>query len=64
MSFFLTVIGMVLIVEGVPYFCFPASVKALAVKLIEMDEKMLRGMGFLLTIAGLVFVYIGRRVII
>jgi hypothetical protein len=55
---------MVLIVEGIPYFCFPASVKALAGKLLEMDEKMLRGMGFLLAITGLVVVYIGRRVIL
>ena len=63
MSFFLSVIGMVLIVEGVPYFCFPSSVKSLAKKLMEMDEKSLRSMGFVLALSGLVIIYIGRRVV-
>ncbi len=63
MSFFLSVVGMVLIVEGIPYFCFPSSVKALAQKLMELDEKSLRSMGFFLALSGLIIIYIGRRVV-
>jgi len=55
---------MVLIIEGIPYFCCPSSVKSLAQKLMDLDEKTLRGMGFLLTLTGLIVVYIGRRLIL
>ena len=63
MAFFLSVMGMVLIVEGIPYLCFPASVKTLAQRLLDLDDNFLRNMGLLITITGLIVVYIGRRVI-
>lgn len=60
MSFFLCVIGMVLIVEGLPYFAFPETMKAMVVKLIQMKESTLRMLGFSLMLAGLVLIAVGR----
>lgn len=64
MSFFLSVIGMVMVVEGIPYFCFPSSVKSIAQKLLGLDDGLLRSMGFFLIVSGLAVIYIGRKVIL
>ena len=61
MSFFLCVIGMVMIVEGVPYFIFPERIKHWLNKIIETPDATLRRIGLGLMAAGLVLVYIGRN---
>lgn len=61
MSFFLCVIGMVMIVEGVPYFAFPDRMKPWLLKIIETPDGSLRRIGLGLMIAGLLLVYFGRR---
>ncbi|MBI4379531.1 MAG: DUF2065 domain-containing protein [Nitrospinae bacterium] len=61
MSYFLSVLGLVLIVEGLPYFAFPEYVKELAKRLPDMPDSVLRGLGFILMIIGLLIVYIGRK---
>ena len=61
MKFFLCVIGMVMVVEGFPYFAFPEKMKFLIQKVIEMPEKALQKFGFVLMLAGLCLVYIGKR---
>jgi uncharacterized protein YjeT (DUF2065 family) len=61
MSFFLCVIGMVMIVEGVPYFAFPDRMKPWLQKIIETPDGSLRRIGLGLMIAGLLLVYFGRR---
>jgi len=61
MKYFLCVIGMVMIVEGIPYFIFPEKMKGWMVKIIEMHEGALRLIGFTLMLAGLLLVYLGRR---
>jgi uncharacterized protein YjeT (DUF2065 family) len=61
MSYFLSVLGLVLIVEGLPYFAFPEYVKKLVKRLPDMPDSVLRGLGFILMIIGLLIVYIGRR---
>lgn len=61
MEFFLCVIGMVMFVEGLPYFIFPEKMKSLVKKLLEMPESVLRKFGFILMITGLFLVYLGRR---
>ena len=60
MKFFLCVIGMVMIIEGVPYFAFPEKMKSWIYKVLEMPEGTLRKFGFGLMIAGLFLVYFGR----
>jgi hypothetical protein len=54
------VIGMVMIIEGLPYFGFPESMKQMMKKVIEIPDDALRKFGFVLMLTGLVFVYIGK----
>jgi hypothetical protein len=61
MEYFLSVIGMVMIIEGVPYFAFPEKMKLWVLKVLEMPEKNLRRFGFILMLVGLGLVYLGRR---
>ena len=59
LKFFLCVIGMVLVLEGLPYFAFPEKLKSLYVKLLETSDTNLRMLGFLAIVFGLLLVYFG-----
>ena len=59
LKFFLCVIGMVLVLEGIPYFAFPEKLKSLYVKIQETSEVNLRMAGFLAIVFGLLLVYFG-----
>lgn len=61
MDFFLCVLGMVMVVEGFPYFAFPDKMKIWVQKVLEMPEASLRKFGFVMMAIGLVLVYLGRR---
>jgi len=61
MKFFLCVIGMVMVVEGFPYFAFPEKMKFVIQKVIEMPDKALQKFGFVLMLMGLCLVYLGKR---
>ena len=60
MEFFLCVIGMVLIIEGLPYFAFPDKMKTWVSKIIISPSSALRKLGLVLMALGLGLVYIGR----
>jgi len=60
MDFFLCVIGMVLVVEGLPYFAFPEKMRSWVKVLFEMPDHSLRGFGFVMMLVGLLLVYLGR----
>jgi uncharacterized protein YjeT (DUF2065 family) len=60
MDFFLCVIGMVMILEGLPYFAFPDRMKEWVSKIIEMPDNALRRLGTILMVIGLFLVYLGR----
>jgi uncharacterized protein len=60
MEYFLCVIGMVMIIEGLPYFGFPDRMKAMMRFILEMSDDSLRKIGFGLMVAGLILVYIGK----
>ncbi|MBW2108493.1 MAG: DUF2065 domain-containing protein [Deltaproteobacteria bacterium] len=60
MAYFLSVIGMVMIVEGLPYFAAPSKMRQWIRKLAEMPDSALRTTGFVLMMLGLVVVYLGR----
>ena len=61
MKFFLCVVGMVMVVEGLPYFAFPEKMKFVIQKVIEMPDKALQKFGFVLMLVGICFVYLGKR---
>ena len=59
LKFFLCVIGMVLVLEGLPYFAFPEKIKSLYLKIQEASDANLRMLGFLAMFIGLLLVYFG-----
>jgi len=61
MKFFLCVIGMVMIVEGLPYFAAPDKMKFWIYKLTEIPDDLLRKFGLVLMGIGLLLVYMGRQ---
>jgi uncharacterized protein YjeT (DUF2065 family) len=61
MKYFLCVIGMVMIIEGLPYFAFPEKMKAWVQKIPEIPDDGLRRFGFLLMLIGLGLIYWGRN---
>jgi hypothetical protein len=63
MSDFICLIGMVMIVEGLPYFAFPEKIKQWLVKLIETPDASLRRMGLALMVVGLLLIWVGRRLL-
>ncbi len=58
MDFLLTVIGVVLVLEGIPWFLSPHGVKRLLLQLAVMPDKWMRMMGLLCMLLGLLVVYI------
>ncbi len=61
MELFLCVIGMVMVVEGLPYFSFPEKMKDLMRIMGQKDDTTLRIMGAALTILGLAIIFFARR---
>ncbi|MFH1992160.1 MAG: DUF2065 domain-containing protein [Pseudomonadota bacterium] len=61
MQFFLCVLGMVMVVEGLPYFAFPDKMKMLIQKVLEMPDSTIRKFGFVLMLIGVMLVYMGKR---
>ncbi|MBW2619801.1 MAG: DUF2065 domain-containing protein [Deltaproteobacteria bacterium] len=61
MKFFLCVLGMVMVVEGLPYFASPAKMKLVLEKVFELPDKSLQKFGFALMLAGILLVFLGKR---
>ncbi|MCK4620469.1 MAG: DUF2065 domain-containing protein [Desulfobacterales bacterium] len=60
MEFFLCVLGMVMVIEGLPYFAFPERMKFWLQKIVEMPDETLRKFGFIIMLIGLFIVYLGK----
>ncbi len=60
-KYLLCVLGLVLIIEGLPYFAFPHKIKSWLRQLLEAEEKTLRVFGFIFMALGLLLVYFGTR---
>jgi hypothetical protein len=60
MEFFLCVLGMVFIIEGMPYFAAPGKVKTYLQKVTEMPDSTLRFLGFAAILTGLLLIWLGR----
>jgi uncharacterized protein YjeT (DUF2065 family) len=61
MDYFLCVLGMVMIIEGVPYFAAPDRMKSWMAMIMEMAPGTLRRFGLVMMVVGLALVYMGRR---
>ena len=61
MEFFLCVVGMVFIIEGIPNFLFPFAWKKMLLRIDEIPESLLRVLGLISILIGLAMVYLGRR---
>ena len=59
MNLFLSAVGLMMVFEGIPYFCFPEQVKSFARKVPEIPQSPLRVIGFFLMMTGLLVVYLG-----
>ena len=61
MKFFFCVMGMVMIVEGLPYFISPNKMRQTVTMILQMPEGTLRRFGFFMMLAGLVVVYLAME---
>jgi hypothetical protein len=62
MRYFLSVMGMVMIVEGLPYFAWPDKMKSWLKKMMDAPDGDLRKIGAVVMVVGLVLVYLGRNI--
>lgn len=53
----IVVLGVVLIVEGMPWFLSPRGTKRMLSELSRMDDNALRAVGLVFMLAGLLLVY-------
>jgi len=60
MKYFLCVLGMVMIVEGLPYFAVPEKMKVWVMKVAAAPDGSLRKIGLVLMGIGLFLVFLGR----
>ena len=58
MKFFFCVIGMVMIVEGLPYFAFPDKMRQMVTVILSMENTVLRRFGLFMMLVGLGVVYL------
>jgi uncharacterized protein len=60
-DYFLTLLGLICFLEGLPYLASPELLKQWMLKVSTMEPKTLRVLGATLMILGLLLVYWGRR---
>ncbi len=61
MKLLFTAVGLVLILEGIPYFAFPEKMKELLLQLQELPPETLRIIGFFSMALGLLICYVVQR---
>ncbi len=60
MVFILSVIGVVLIIEGLPYFASPKKAKEWAMTVYEFENGTLRKLGLVAMAAGLLLIFASK----
>ncbi len=58
MKFFLSVIGVVLVLEGIPWFLSPQGFKRMLLQMLPLHDATLRLMGLGLMLSGLLVVFV------
>ncbi|RKX62184.1 MAG: DUF2065 domain-containing protein [Thermodesulfobacteriota bacterium] len=61
MKLIVTLLGLLMVVEGLPYFAFPEKMQALMRQIEKMNPDHLRFVGFILTLVGLVICYLAQK---
>ncbi len=61
MRLLLCLLGLLLVVEGIPYFAFPDKMKRWMSKIQEIPDSQLRIMGFAAMCIGLAVAYLFRE---
>jgi len=61
MKDFLCVLGLIFIIEGLPYFVFPEKLKGYLAKIMTLPDSTLRFIGISSMILGLILLYFGKR---
>lgn len=61
MKLFILLIGLILVLEGLPYAAAPEAMQEWLKKLSDMDPKELRKMGVIALIAGLTICFIVQK---
>lgn len=59
-AFVLSILGALLVLEGIPYFGFPKAVKDWALMLQDMPERTLRILGFVIMAVGIILLFAVR----
>ncbi len=60
MKFLLTALGLLMILEGMPYFISPAQMKKFLVTVLGAEDGTLRVMGFIIIALGLIVLYAAK----
>ena len=60
MDYFLCVLGMVCVIEAIPYILFPNKMKEFAFFMQTQPEKTLQIIGIVVAFAGIGILYLGR----
>ena len=63
MNLVLVGLGLMMVFEGIPLFCFPEQLKEIARKLPELENATMRSIGLVLMLIGLAVVYMGTSAI-
>ena len=58
MKYFITALGLALIIEGIPYFLFPAGIKQALATMLELPDHLLRFFGLTIMLIGLAVLYL------
>lgn len=61
MKLLVSLIGLVLVLEGLPYAAFPDAMQKWLRQMVDMPPRYLRIFGFLAMAAGLVLCYLTQR---
>lgn len=61
MKFFITLIGLILVLEGLPYVAFPEAMQSWMRQLLQVRPGILRVMGIVAMGGGLLLCYITQR---
>jgi len=61
MKLLITLVGLVLILEGLPYVAFPKAMQEWLRQLAESDPALLRGLGIIAMAVGFLLCYITQR---
>jgi uncharacterized protein YjeT (DUF2065 family) len=61
LNLLLLILGTILVIEGIPYFLFPAKIKKFYERLKIAENNVLRVAGFLMIVIGLIIVYMVKE---